>query len=88
MMRNVNELSIQAALHRAIVLIDMRLPILAGVEATRRLRETQPDCRVIVLTTFDDDELVFEGLRAGAVGYLLTAVSTPRLLEAKELGLV
>ncbi len=42
----------------------------------------QPDCRVIVLTTFDDDELVFEGLRAGAVGYLLKAVSSPRLLEA------
>jgi len=58
------------------------MPILDGVEATRRLNETQPDCRVIVLTTFDDDELVFEGLRAGAVGYLLKAVSTPRLLEA------
>ena len=65
-----------------IVLMDMRMPILDGVEATRRLNEIQPDCRVIVLTTFDDDELVFEGLRAGAVGYLLKAVSTPRLLEA------
>jgi DNA-binding NarL/FixJ family response regulator len=65
-----------------IVLMDMRMPILNGVEATRRLRETQPDCRVIVLTTFDDDALVFEGLRAGAVGFLLKAVSTSRLLEA------
>ncbi|MCG3207606.1 MAG: Transcriptional regulatory protein DegU [Anaerolineae bacterium] len=75
-------LRLAARLHPHIVLMDMRMPILDGVEATRRLHETQPDCRVIVLTTFDDDELVFEGLRAGAVGYLLKAVSTPRLLEA------
>ena len=75
-------LRLAAKLRPHIVLMDMRMPILDGVEATRRLHETQPDCRVIVLTTFDDDELVFEGLRAGAVGYLLKAVSTPRLLEA------
>jgi DNA-binding NarL/FixJ family response regulator len=75
-------LRLAAKLHPHIVLMDMRMPLLDGVEATRRLHETQPDCRVIVLTTFDDDELVFEGLRAGAVGYLLKAVSTPRLLEA------
>lgn len=75
-------LRLAAKLRPHIVLMDMRMPILNGVEATRRLRETQPDCRVIVLTTFDEDELVFEGLRAGAVGYLLKAVSTPRLLEA------
>lgn len=65
-----------------IILMDMRMPLLDGVEATRRLHETQPDCRVIALTTFDDDELVFEGLRAGAVGYLLKAAPSPRLLEA------
>ena len=75
-------LRLAAKLRPQIVLMDMRMPILDGVEATRRLREMQPDCRVIVLTTFDDDELVFEGLRAGAVGYLLKAVSSPRLLEA------
>jgi DNA-binding NarL/FixJ family response regulator len=75
-------LRLAAKLQPHIVLMDMRMPVLGGVEATRRLRETQPDCRVIVLTTFDEDELVFEGLRAGAVGYLLKAVSSPRLLEA------
>lgn len=75
-------LRLAARLRPDIVLMDMRMPVLGGVEATRRLRETQPHCRVIVLTTFDEDELVFEGLRAGAVGYLLKAVSTPRLLEA------
>ncbi|MCB0004690.1 MAG: response regulator transcription factor, partial [Anaerolineae bacterium] len=75
-------LRLAAKLRPDIVLMDMRMPVLDGVETTRRLHDTQPDCRVIVLTTFDDDELVFEGLRAGAVGYLLKAVSTPRLLEA------
>lgn len=75
-------LQLAANLHPDIVLMDMRMPILGGVEATRRLRERQPACRVIALTTFDDDELVFEGLRAGAVGYLLKAVSAARLLEA------
>ena len=75
-------LRLAATLHPHIVLMDMRMPIMGGVEATRRLRATQPDCRVIVLTTFDEDELLFEGLCAGAVGYLLKAVSSPRLLEA------
>ncbi len=75
-------LQLASSLQPDIVLMDMRMPILGGVEATRRLRAQQPACRVIVLTTFDDDELVFDGLRAGAVGYLLKAVSSSRLLEA------
>jgi len=75
-------LRMAAKLRPHIILMDMRMPILDGVETTRILKETQPDCRVIVLTTFDEDELVFEGLRAGAVGYLLKAVSSDRLLEA------
>ena len=54
-----------------VVLMDLRMPVLNGVEATRRIREADPGCRVIVLTTFDDDEQVFDALRAGAVGYLL-----------------
>jgi len=75
-------LQLAAKLRPQIVLMDMRMPILDGVEATRRLHETQPDCRVIILTTFDDDALTFDGLRAGAVGYLLKATSSPRLIEA------
>ena len=58
------------------------MPVLDGVAATRRLHEEQPDCRVIVLTTFDDDELVFDGLRAGAVGYLLKDAPSEKLAEA------
>lgn len=65
-----------------VVLMDLRMPVLDGVAATRRLRDAHPECRVIVLTTFDDDDDVFEALRAGAVGYLLKDVSSSRLAEA------
>jgi DNA-binding NarL/FixJ family response regulator len=75
-------LRLAAKLRPQVVLMDLRMPVLDGVTATRRLREAQPDCRVIVLTTFDDDEYVFEGLRAGAVGYLLKDVPSEKLVEA------
>jgi DNA-binding NarL/FixJ family response regulator len=65
-----------------VVLMDLRMPLLDGVAATRQLRETCPASRVIVLTTFDDDEYIFDGLRAGAVGYLLKDVSSEKLVEA------
>ncbi len=71
-----------AQLQPQVVLMDLRMPVLDGVTATRRLRTLLPDCRVIVLTTFDDDEFVFDGLRAGAVGYLLKDVSSDKLFEA------
>jgi DNA-binding NarL/FixJ family response regulator len=62
--------------------MDLRMPVMDGVTATRRLRELFPECKVIVLTTFDDDEDIFEGMRAGAVGYLLKDVSSEKLFEA------
>lgn len=69
-------------LRPAVVLMDMRMPVLDGVAAIRRLQVERPDCRVIALTTFDDDEYVFEGLRAGAVGYLLKDAPSEKLCEA------
>jgi DNA-binding NarL/FixJ family response regulator len=78
----------EAALRRAadlrpdVVLMDLHMPVLDGIAATRRLRVEHPDVRVLALTTFDDDEDVFAALRAGAVGYLLKDVSGNRLVEA------
>ncbi len=72
-------------LRPAVVLMDLQMPVLDGVAATRHIHSAQPECKVIVLTTFDDDEYVFEGLRAGAVGYLLKDVPSERLIEAIRL---
>jgi DNA-binding NarL/FixJ family response regulator len=71
-----------AALRPDVVLMDVRMPVLDGVAAARQLRKEFPQVRVLMLTTFDDDEYVFEGLRAGAVGYLLKDVSSQQLMEA------
>ena len=65
-----------------VVLMDVRMLGMDGVEATWRLRERWPAARIIILTTFDDDEYVFEGLRAGALGYLLKDVSGTDLAQA------
>jgi DNA-binding NarL/FixJ family response regulator len=65
-----------------VVLMDLRMPIMDGVDATRRILQMNKPTKVIVLTTFDDDENVFEALRAGAVGYLLKDVSSEKLYEA------
>jgi DNA-binding NarL/FixJ family response regulator len=65
-----------------VILMDVRMPVLDGVRATRRLTEALSQSRVIVLTTFDDDEYVFDALRAGAVGYLLKDVASAQLVEA------
>lgn len=71
-----------AALQPAIVLMDVRMPGIDGVEATRRLCAQWPAAKIIILTTFDEDEYIFEGLRAGALGYLLKAVSGDELANA------
>jgi DNA-binding NarL/FixJ family response regulator len=71
-----------AGLRPDVVLMDLHMPVLDGIAATRRLRVERPGTRVLALTTFDDDEDVFAALRAGAVGYLLKDVSGDRLVEA------
>lgn len=75
-------LNIAASLEPDVILMDLRMPVLDGVATTRILKERGNPARVIVLTTFDDDETVFDGLRAGAVGYLLKDVASEKLVEA------
>jgi DNA-binding NarL/FixJ family response regulator len=64
-----------------ITLMDLRMPLTSGVEATRAIREDSPNARVIVLTTYDGDEDIFRALNAGARAYLLKDVSREELLD-------
>jgi DNA-binding NarL/FixJ family response regulator len=65
-----------------VVLMDLRMPRMDGIEATKRLRETNPDTQVIALTTYADDESVLGALRAGARGYLTKDSSADDIREA------
>jgi len=68
------------ALRPDVVLMDIRMPGTDGIEATRRIAVQQPDVKVLILTTFDLDEYAFNGLRAGASGFLLKNARTEDLL--------
>jgi len=65
-----------------VVLMDLKMPRLGGIPATRRICTELPDTQVIILTTYDTDDLVFEGIKAGAKGYLLKDTHGDVLIEA------
>lgn len=65
-----------------VILMDIRMPGIDGVECTRLVKEKYPDIYIIVLTTFDDDEYIFGALKYGASGYLLKGISMKNLAEA------
>jgi len=67
-----------------VVLMDLRMPRLGGIDATRRIRADQPDVRVVVLTTYADDESIIDALRAGAIGYLTKDAGREQLRGALE----
>jgi DNA-binding NarL/FixJ family response regulator len=65
-----------------VVLMDLNMPVMGGVEATGRIRESHPNVVVLVLTTFDDDESILAALQAGASGYLTKEADRATILQA------
>jgi DNA-binding NarL/FixJ family response regulator len=65
-----------------VVLMDINLPRMSGIECTRQLKARQPGLPIMVLTVYDDDEKIFESLKAGASGYLLKKTPPAKILEA------
>jgi len=65
-----------------LVLMDIRMPVMNGIEAVKKLRVESPHTKVLVLTTFDEDEYIIDALASGAVGFLLKDIPTEKLLQA------
>jgi len=65
-----------------LILMDLKMPIMNGIEATREIHAKFPEIKILVLTTYDDDEWVFDAIRAGASGYLLKDTSRQKIVEA------
>ena len=65
-----------------VVLMDIQMPVMNGIDATRHIRMRDPQARIIILTTFDNDEYLFEGIRAGGLHYMLKATSSNQLIDA------
>ena len=73
---------LSAELEPDLVLMDIRLPKLDGIEAIRRIKKNKGSLEVLVLTAFDDDELVFQAIQAGASGYILKDITPENLVRA------
>jgi len=67
-----------------IILMDLLMPIKNGIEATREIKKSAPDAKILIITSFSEDEKVFQAIKAGALGYLLKDSSPQELLEAIE----
>ncbi len=65
-----------------LILMDLKMPGVNGIEATRRIRAKFPEMKILVLTTYDEDEWVFDAIRAGASGYLLKDTPRQKIVEA------
>jgi DNA-binding NarL/FixJ family response regulator len=65
-----------------VFLMDIRMPVMDGVEATKRIKEITPDTKILILTTFNDDAYIFDTLRSGASGYLLKDAAPEQIVDA------
>jgi len=70
------------SLHPDVILMDLMMPRKTGIEAIEEIKQEDPDARILVLTSYSDDEKVFAAIKAGALGYLLKETSTKELLQA------
>lgn len=81
----VEALQVAEALTPDVILMDVRMPVMDGVQATVELRRRWPEIKVLMLTTFDDDAYIVEALRAGAAGYMLKNIPAQDLAAAVRL---
>ncbi|MBJ9987334.1 MULTISPECIES: response regulator transcription factor [Paenibacillus] len=65
-----------------VILMDVQMPVMSGIEATREIMRRLPEMKIVILTTFDDQEYIYQGIRAGAVGYLLKDAEVEDMLGA------
>ena len=82
MIRVMQAVEMARQLKPDVILMDVRMPEMNGVVATKRIKESDPDIKIIILTTFDDSDYILSGINNGASGYLLKDIGSTALIDA------